>query len=672
MASPDLISIVPPESLRSSITKFLDVNIGPNITVYNNNSRGVDLGNLQLKTKSILSSSGINVSPDSVSGSSNLTISKDGEIDTVGSIFTSSSLNSASLNVGNNNMTVSDTGLVYAANDLTIGSKFKVTASTGAVTAGTMTINGGFRATETITIGGTVESPAISLANNGEVYISGPSVFDNNLSVSGASSFADTLDVAKATTLADTLAVAKAVAFADTLAVTKATTLSDTLAVAKSTTLADTLDVAKSVTFADTLAVAKASSFADTLAVAKAATLADTLDVTKDLSVGGVGNKVVVKADTGSVSTFLPYSSYTPNVSSSNTDYTIHSTTSEDVFFGSSTNNLLTTQEYVDKQIWNQTKRINTILGKDSNELDNFNKVYDVITKIAGDSELVRTLKDTNDKYGTLVDKTNEINTSMSDIVSFAHNDVLVRCSRSVWADECPPVPIPSTVSHMGEGWYFRNFAQGQKINYYLPTNGVNMTVNDIQQLCLNIFAVSNRSLPFITFYTAPKNNATDLWSGIVNARVNYMFSAPTTPTSNTANTSYCLYTSDDAPMNIYNTTPVKNSSISTVNSTNKQTYSLSQSIDPLIVQPTDKIVFFAINTDSGSSANNVEFIINSLNLCLKSGTTRFLFTNSSVATNYLFNSSFKKHSDFTSMNAKEVAYLASYSEAFIQAPSTN
>jgi hypothetical protein len=430
--------------------------------VYNNNSRGVDLGNLQLKTKSILSSSGINVSPDSVSGSSNLTISKEGEINTIGSIFTSSSLNSASLNVGNNNMTVSDTGLVYAANDLTIGSKFKVTASTGAVSAGTMTINGGFRATETITIGGTVESPAISLANNGEVYISGPSVFDNNLSVSGASSFADTLDVAKATTLADTLAVAKAVAFADTLAVTKATTLSDTLAVAKSTTLADTLDVAKSVTFADTLAVAKASSFADTLAVAKAATLADTLDVTKDLSVGGVGNKVVVKADTGSVSTFLPYSSYTPNVSSSNTDYTIHSTTSEDVFFGSSTNNLLTTQEYVDKQIWNQTKRINTILGKDSNELDNFNKVYDVITKIAGDSELVRTLKDTNDKYGTLVDKTNEINTSMSDIVSFAHNDVLVRCSRSVWADECPPVPIPSTVSHMGEGWYFRNFAQDQ------------------------------------------------------------------------------------------------------------------------------------------------------------------------------------------------------------------
>ena len=157
MASPDLISIVPPDSLRSSITKFLDVNIGPNITVYNNNSRGVDLGNLQLKTKSILSSSGINVSPDSVSGSSNLTISKDGEINTIGSIFTSSSLNSASLNVGNNNMTVSDTGLVYAANDLTIGSKFKVTASTGALSAGTMTINCGFRATETITIGGTVD-----------------------------------------------------------------------------------------------------------------------------------------------------------------------------------------------------------------------------------------------------------------------------------------------------------------------------------------------------------------------------------------------------------------------------------------------------------------------------------------------------------------------------------
>jgi hypothetical protein len=644
MAPPNLESIVPADSLRSSITKFLDMSIGPNIVVHNNNSQGVDLGNLQLQTKSVISSSGLNV--NSINGVSSLTISKEGAVNTVGSIITSSSLNSASLNVGNNNMTVSDTGLIYGANDLTIGSKFKVTASTGAVSAGTLAINGGIRATETVTIGGTIESPAISLANNGEVYILGSTVLDNNLSVTGASTFANTLAVTGASTFADTLAVTGASTFANTLAVTGAST------------------------FADTLAVTGASSFADTLAVAKAATLADTLDVAKDLKVGG--NNVVITANTGAVTSVLPYSSYTLNASSSNTEFTIHTPdASMNNLFVSSTNNLLTTQEYVDKQIWNQTKRLNTILGKDSNELDNFNKVYEVITKIAGDSDIVKTLTDTNDKYGTLVDKTNEIKTSMSDIVSFAHNDVLVRCSRSVWADSYPPAPIPSTVSYIGEGWYFRNFALGQKINFYLPTNGINMTVKDINQLVLNVFAVSNKALPYISVYTAPKGIATDYWS-IAHARINYLFTAPTTPTSATANKPYCLYTSDDAPINIYNTTPVKNSSITTVNKANNTYESLMQSIDSTIVSPDDKIVFMSIGSDSGYSANDLEFVLNSFNLCLKSGTTRFLFTNSSVATNYLFNSSFKKHADFTSMNAKETAYLNSYSEVFVPTPPTN
>jgi hypothetical protein len=532
------------------ITKFLDMNVGPNIIVHND-ARGLDFGSLRLNTKSIISGAGLNVSPDASTGLSKLTISKDGEINTFGAIKTSSS--------------------IHGYSDLTIGSKFVVTASTGNLTA-------------------------------------------------------------------------------------------------------ESMNIASSVSFDGTLNVAKAVTFADTLDVAKAVAFADTLDVTKDLKVGG--NNLVIRANTGAVTSVLPYSSYTLNASSTNTEFTIHtiSTTNEVEFFGSSTNNLLTTQEYVDKQIWNQTKRINTILGKDSNELDNFNKVYDVITKIAGDSDIIKTLSDTNDKYVGLVDKTDEIKTSMSDIVSFAHNDVLVRCSRSVWADECQPLPIPETVTCVEEGWYFRNFAQGQKINFYLPTNGINMTVNDIQQLCLNVYAVSNKSLPFITFYTGPKNNSTDYWNGIVNARVNYLFTAPTTPTtptSTTANKSYCLYTSENEPINIYNTTPVKASSISTVNSTNKQTYSLSQSIDPLIVQPTDKIVFFAINTDSGSGADNVNFVINSLNVRLKSGTTRFSFTNSSVSTNYLFNSTFNKHSDFSSMNAKEIAHLASYTTACIPIPST-
>ena len=574
-----LARVLPQQELV--ITRFLDMNLGPNIII-NNNAKGIDLGSLQLNTKSVISGTGINVSPDVSTGLSKLTISKDGEVNTLGAIKTSSS--------------------IHGGDDLTIGSSFAVTASTGHINASLLSID------STVT-------------------------------------FADTLDVAKAVNFADTLGVAKAVNFADTLG------------------------VAKAVTFADTLDVTKASTFADTLDVSKSVTFADTLDVAKDLKVGG--NNVVITADTGAVTSVIPYSSYTLNASSSNTEFTVHSTsvTNEVEFFGSSTNNLLTTQEYVDKQIWNQTKRLNTILGKDSNELDNFNKVYEVITKIAGDSDIVKTLTDTNDKYGTLVDKTDEIKTSMSDIVSFAHNDVLVRCSRSVWADQFPPAPIPSTVSYIGEGWYFRNFTQGQKINFYLPTSGMNMTVKDINQLVLNVFAVSDKALPYISVYTAPKGVATDYWA-IAHARINYLFTSPTTPTSNTANKPYCLYTSDEAPINIYNTTPVKNSHITTVNKSNTNTYSLMQTIDSNIVSPEDKIVFMAIGSDSGYSANDLEFVLNSFNLCLNSGTTRFLFTNASVATNYLFNFNFNRHADFSSMNAKEIAYLAKYTEVCIPTPS--
>ena len=73
------------------------MNIGKNVVVHNNNSEGFDIGPLQLQTKSIISSNGFNIGRDS--GSSKLTISKDGVVNTSGEIVTSSSLNSASLSV---------------------------------------------------------------------------------------------------------------------------------------------------------------------------------------------------------------------------------------------------------------------------------------------------------------------------------------------------------------------------------------------------------------------------------------------------------------------------------------------------------------------------------------------------------------------------------------------
>ena len=651
MPTATLTSIVPSTNVQSEIKPFINMKFGPNINVLNNNNSGkLDIGALPLLTKSIISSTGLNITP--INGTSKLTINNEGVLNTLGSISTVSSINSASINVGTDKMTVSDTGLVYAANDLIIGTKFKVIARSGDILSGSLNVNGGITTTDTVKIGGTEQVPAITLVNTGIVNIS------NSLSVGGAAGVSGSLSVSGTVTMSDTLAVSKAVTMSDTLAVSKAVTMSDTLA------------VSKAVTMSDTLAVSKAVTMSDTLAVSKAVTMSDTLAVSKDLKVGA--NKFIVTASTGSASSDIPYTSYVPNAILSNTDITIYSTVEQN--FTSSTNKLLTTQEYVDKEIWKQSKRINTILGKDSNELDNFNKVYEVITKLVGESDVVKTLTDVEDKYGSVIDKTNEINLSISDIISTAYNIIPVAYLPGVWADECPAMPIPSTMSqNVEDGWYFRNFGRSQypdkccKINWYLPAVK-EMKVKDIQQLFLNLFAKSNKALPSIHFFTKAKGNASDLWPGLANAKVGYSFVADTNPESLslTANKSYCLYTGEVQPYNIYNKIPLATADIHTVNNINKNTYSSLQQIDSTIISNEDTVLFFAIQTYNTFVPNDVECIINSLNIRLSTGTTQFVFNNSSVSNNYLYNLQFARNSDFSNMSSLYTEYFEYYNSTFI------
>lgn len=370
-----------------------------------------------------------------------------------------------------------------------------------------------------------------------------------------------------------------------------------------------------------------------------------------------------VEATTGKAESDLLYISYTPNASSLNTDTTKFS--GVEPVFDSATNKYLTTQEYVDKQIWNQTKRINTILGSDD-AVQTLENVYKVVTAIAGNSDVVTTLNSVNDKYDNLVDIQSEVKTSLSTAVSQAVNTFLVNCTPTVWADACGPMPIPNTITSktIEDGWYFSNLTTGNKINWYMPTNGANMTVADIQNLYLNMFAASDVSLPFITIYTAAKNNSSDYWPGLANARINYVFSAASP--SSTANKPYCLYTGAQ-PMNVYNKTFLKCLSVSTTNSTNRNTYSNRTSIDDSIVLSDDKILAFTISTDSASSAGNVSAVINSLNVCIKTGTTQFAFSNAGVVSNYLFNYFFSKNSDFTAFPAPALqgAFADKYNQIF-------
>jgi len=664
MPTVTLTSIEPSSTVQNEINSFMNLRMGPNINVNNSKNLGkFDIGALPFQTKSIISSTGLNINPQN--GISKLTISTEGDLNTLGSISTGSSINSTSLNVGTGNMTVSDTGIVYAANDLKIGEKFKVTASTGEVFSGSLNVNGRITTTETVKIGGTEHVPAITLGNTGIVKISNTLTVDGAASVSGSLGVVGKLDVGGAVTMSDALTVSKAVTMSDTLAVSKAVTMSKTLTVGGAASVSDSLGVGGN------LGVGGAVTMSDTLAVSGAVTLSDTLAVSKDLKVGG--NKIIVTASTGSVKSELQYSSYIPNDILSNTEITIHSTTEQN--FISSTNNLLTTQEYVDKEIWKQAKRINTIVGKDSTELDNFNKVYEVITKLAGDSDIVKTLTDVHDKYGSVIDKTSEINVSISDIVSTAYNVIPIACLPTVWQDESPPMPIPYTLTLTEEdGWYFNNFKRHDpnsdktfKINWYVPADK-GMKVKDIQQLFLNIFAKSNKALPSIHFFTKAKNNASDLWTGIVNAKVSFHFKADINPEllSLTANKSYCLYTGNKVPINIYNKIPLPTAEILTVNNNNKNTVTSSQQIDSTIVSHDDTVVLFAIQTYNTFAPSEVECIINSLNIRLSSGTTQFGFNNSSVTSNYLYNFQFGRNSDFSPMSTLYTEYYNSYNSNFI------
>jgi hypothetical protein len=70
--------------------------------------------------------------------------------------------------------------------------------------------------------------------------------------------------------------------------------------------------------------------------------------------------------------------------------------------------------------------------------------------------------------------------------------------------------------------------------------------------------------------------------------------------------------------------------------------------IDSSIVSSTDKILLITIQSTANSTVGNVAFVLNSLNICVKTGTTSFTFSNAGVTTNYLFNYLFQKNIDFS------------------------
>lgn len=749
MSPPELTTV---SASTANIITGPSLHLGPNATVSNSATSGVNIGSLQLKTQSTVSSQGLNINP---SGStSSLTIDKNGDINTAGYISANGDLSigpssqftvaassgnvntsgnvsvsgnvsalgtlsangnltigsgsqftvaSASgnvhtsgtfasdgnLTVNTNKFTVASSsgnvttaGTLSATGDLTVNSnKFQVASTSGNVsTAGTLSAAGDFAvntnkftvasSTGNVATSGTLSATGDFAVNTSKFTVASSSGNVSTLgNISAAGTLSATGDLAINTNKFNVAASSGNVSTAGNVSI--AGTLSSTNDFAVNTnkfqvaSSSGNVSAAGSLYSAGNLTVGSGGQFVVT-ATSGNVSAAGTLASVGDFSVNT--NKFHVSATDGTTTSAIAYSTYVPPASSTNTTTT--SVSGATPALTSSTSSYLTTQEYVDKQIWNQAVRINTILGTDAGVVDNFNTIFKLLSTIEGTDTLVAIGNNVNG----LVTSQSQILTSVSEVVQQAVNTVLVNCTPTVWQDECGPMPIPNTITSLSieDGWYFSNLVAGEKINWYLPINGSNMTVGSIQNLYLNVFANSNVSLPIITVYTAPKGDGNDLFPGWAAARINYVFSPAST--SITSNTSYCLYTGEQ-PMNVYNKTQLGNPTVVTTNGTNKNNNgknnnsggSVGSSIDNTIVSASDKIISISINTDSTTGVGNVSMVVNSFNISLLSGTTQFTFSNAGVMSNYLFNYFFSKNADFTPFPtpAKQATLYSQYNTQY-------
>ena len=210
----------------------------------------------------------------------------------------------------------------------------------------------------------------------------------------------------------------------------------------------------------------------------------------------------------------------------------------------------------------------------------------------------------------------------------------------------------------------------GSKFNWYFPAPA-GLKMADIANLYMNLTLFKDASygdVPWITVYTAGKNDGTDYWKNYVNAQVQYLY----TPGSFTAGVNYAVYTGNNAPLNNNNNTALQIGQVLTKNNSNRTSLSPVPGIsyDQTIVSPNDSVAFFSIQSNSTSLQNYLECSVNSFcveqnSLTGAKGTSQYLLSNASVATNYMFNYLFNKNSDFSSISTKNAAQLAAYNAMY-------
>jgi hypothetical protein len=170
------------------------------------------------------------------------------------------------------------------------------------------------------------------------------------------------------------------------------------------------------------------------------------------------------------------------------------------------------------------------------------------------------------------------------------------------------------------DGWRMRNAVQGNKFNFYVPSTG--LKVGDVKAMYLEACMPSVVSMPFITFYTVKKGDAGE--GSWYRSKATYI-----------RNDTDVLVAGSKYNMvaNLKSISNVHSSNYFTQHNLILDTFSSRNTAN---MGDTDDILFFAISSDSSSSAGNMECIISKFKVQLSTGIHEFVFSNTHVFADYM------------------------------------
>lgn len=201
--------------------------------------------------------------------------------------------------------------------------------------------------------------------------------------------------------------------------------------------------------------------------------------------------------------------------------------------------------------------------------------------------------------------------------ISYAQNQVvptLIFSSPLIYADGIQPangLVIRNTYGY--SGWYFKNISTGNKINWYFPAQTrTATTVADLKGITISFFngqIVSNDDTLFITVYTN-LTGTNDYAPSFFHSSMTYVFNQAITPIANTNYQGVCIIDKNLVPFNFETQIQFEPSTINNPRGTYAQT---------------DTILAVVIGTNSASTTNSVELVVNKLNLIYSNFTQSYL-----------------------------------------------